>query len=306
MNLPVLLLLPGLASAGQFAALAARAQETRDPKARVGLYTSALAAFVPGEDDVADKVAALVGRAYAYDDLKRYQEGLRDAGDAEKLQPDDWTAHKAEAFILDDLRRCDASSAAYKAALGLAPPEAKSGLYRELGLTLRDCAQDYAAAEGPFVKAIEAGAAAKDVDDLNGALRAFAVNACRQGKFEPALQALDRSLALIDDTGTLYDKAVCLDDAGRADEAKAAFSEVIRRAEAADLPAGGYAEAGRRDDGKTVTIVAADLNELPDSYFRRARLERGAGEHIAADQDFKEACRRGRKDACPKPKATRR
>lgn len=299
--LALFLLLAGSSGATPFSDLASKAQETRDPQVRVELYTKALAAFQAGHDDSADRVSALVGRAYALDDLKRYEEGLADLAVAQKAAPSEWTVHKAKGYILDDMGRCQASSAAYAAALGLAPPEARSVVYRELGLTLRDCARDYKAADLPFVKAIEAAAAVKDLDDMTAALRAFAANACRQGRFDAGIQALDKSLTLIaDDTGALYDKAVCLDDAGRYAEAKTALSEVIRRAVDAGHAAGGYSEAGRRDDGKTLTVLPGDPNELPDCYFRRAGIEKDEGDHIGAARDYKAACKLGLASACKK------
>ena len=287
------------AHAGLFYDWLYKAQQEPQPAVRVELYTKALQAFEPGSDDlIADKATALVGRAYAYDDLKRYDAALGDARAAEAISAGEWTVQKAKGYVLADLKRCPESVAAYKAALAGVSPEGRSGVARELGLVLRDCGRDYKAADAAFAQAVQAAAARNDVQDLHAALRASALNACRQKRYAPALRAFERSLSLIDDTGTLYDKAVCEMEAKRLSSARRSFSAVIERLTSQEGGGTGYQETARREVGRTLQITSSDEAALPDSYYRRGRIALGQGDENAGGRDLREACRLGVKAAC--------
>lgn len=287
------------AHAGLFYDWLYKAQQEPQPAARVELYTKALLAFETGSDDlIADKATALVGRAYAYDDLRQYDAALKDAQAAESLSPAEWTVQKAKGYVLADLERCPESALAYRSALAAAPPEGRSGVARELGLVLRDCSKDYKAADAAFGEAVQAAAARNDVPELHAALRASALNACRQKRYAPALQAFARSLALIDDTGTLYDKAVCEMEAGKLTAARRSFSAVIERLASQEGGGAGYQEVSRRESGRTLQITSSDEQALPDSYYRRGRIALSQGDENAGGKDLREACRLGVKAAC--------
>jgi tetratricopeptide (TPR) repeat protein len=287
------------ANAGLFYDWLYKAQQEPQPAARVDLYTKALRAFEPGSDDlIADKATALVGRAYAYDDLKQFDAALKDAQAAESISPAEWTVQKAKGYVLADLKRCPESVKSYQAALAGASPEGRSGVARELGLVLRDCSKDYKAADAAFAHAVQAAAARGDIQDLHAALRAAALNACRQKRYAPALQAFARSLSLIDDTGTLYDKAVCEMEAKRLSAARRSFSAVIERLTSQEGGGTGYQETARREVGRTLEITSSDEAALPDSYYRRGRIALAQGDENAGGRDLREACRLGLKAAC--------
>lgn len=288
-----------------YSQLLEQAQNVQLPGQRVTLYTQALAAFDHQFDQPADLATAYVGRAYAYGDMKKYDEGLQDAAKAEKIAPEDWTVHKVKAYLLADAVRCDPSTAAYVAALKRAPESEKDGLYRELGIVLRDCSKAYPRAEQALMGAVAYATKTSDVQELFSSLRAIAALVCKGKRYEEALELFDRSLKIADDTGTLYDKGVCEQAAGLPGDAKDSFTEVITRMESLDSAGKQYAESHREEAEGTLKVVAVDTEILPDCYERRGKILRAAGDPQAAAADFARACELGRASACPKKRKRR-
>jgi tetratricopeptide (TPR) repeat protein len=293
----ILLLLAGL-SFGQddltYSQALAKADKIQDPAARVTLYTAAMARFDHDVDRPADLSIAYVGRAYAYNDMKNFNKALEDAFKAEKIDAGEWTVHKAKAYIYNEAHDCDRSTAAYGAAIRLAPQREKASLYREVGLVLRDCSRAYKAAEAALVHAVSLATSGQNLGEMHLGLRAVAGLVCKQGRHEEGLELFRRGLELVDDTGTLYDQAVCLQAAGYPAEAAQACSTVIERMEEDNVGAG-YKESHRVEGEGTVKIVAVDTEILPDCYERRGRISKSAA-------DLARACELGRRSACAKKK----
>jgi tetratricopeptide (TPR) repeat protein len=165
--------------------------------------------------------------------LGRFDEALRSQGRGEALRPDHHEAHAARGAILLHMHDMPAAAECFRRALGQSP--GSSACWNGLGLALRSTG-DFAEASDCFRRAIE-------IEPDNASFRQ---NLASLGGRDASPSELDRLRSMLDRTDLPADDRVAagfalgkhLDDAGRSDEAFAAYAGANALFNAAPAPAG--------------------------------------------------------------------
>lgn len=290
------------ARATPFYDYAARGDVEPDNRAKINLYSHALASWAE-PDYLEDKAVLYVRRGNALEALKEWEAALADFEKALKINPKDWTVYKGRADVFAGLKRCAESLADDRKALELSDAAHRGSLHMDMGYTQRDCARDLPAAELEFRAAVADGLKAEDTDIMSRSAIALGGVTCLQHQYEKGIGLLRSAVATNPRHVTaLYELGICQQASGDLKGALASFTRAIDVVAPQRPPGDEPREVSRKTvAGAQITSSTDGAEKLSDCYYRRAQIERKNGVGRAAAADFREACRLGKKAACRAP-----